>query len=86
MFLGFDISMVRYLLTSTLIIPFSEGGLITCVCGEISEGDTKFLHATRLVAREDLGFWELKVSKCRKLSKHALFDFLMLGDALGVSD
>ena len=54
--------------------------------GEISEGDTKLLHAMRLVAQEDLGFWELKVSKCWKLSKHALFNFLMLGDALGVSD
>ena len=56
------------------------------MCGEISEGDTKLLHAMRLVAQEDLGFWELKVSKCWKLSKHALFNFLMLGDALGVSD
>ena len=33
----------------------------------------------KLVPPEDLGFQELKVSECRKLSIQTLFSFLMLG-------
>ena len=39
------------------------------------EDDIKFIHAMKLVALEDLGFWEAKVSKCRNLSMQALFGF-----------
>ena len=53
---------------------------------EISEGCIEFLYDVKLVSLEDLEFWEPKVSKCRKLSMQTLFSFLMLGDALGLSD
>ena len=39
----------------------------------------------KLVSLEDLGFRESKVYECRKLSMHALFTFLVLGKAFGVS-
>ena len=48
---------------------------------EISEVDTKFVYALKLVSSKDLGFWESKVSKCQKLSMQAHFNFLELGDA-----
>lgn len=47
---------------------------------EISEGHTKLIYIMKLMPPKDLGFWEFKVSKCRKLSVQVLFNRLVLGD------
>ena len=47
---------------------------------ETSEGDTKFLYPMTVVLLNGLGFWELKVSECRKFLMEASL-FLVLGDA-----
>ena len=48
------------------------------MCGEISEGDTKFLHAMKLMALEDLDFSEFKMSKYQKLSQSLLVPLIIL--------
>ena len=42
---------------------------------EISEGDTKFLYAMKLMPLEDLGFQSLKLSKSQKLLMQTLYSF-----------
>ena len=66
----------HFKLRTTLIIPFSGGGLIVHV-GKL----VKLILDMTLVPREDLGFQQPQVSKCPELSMRALFSFLMLGDA-----
>ena len=65
-----------------MLIPFIEGGLKMRV--EIKEGETKFPWA--MMSLQDLGFWESKVSKCRKLSMQTLVNTSLLEEALGVCD
>ena len=45
----------------------------------------KVPYAMKSMPPKDLGFMKPKVSKCRKLSMQALFNFLVLGNASGVS-
>jgi hypothetical protein len=52
---------------------------------EISEGDIELMYTMEIVSPKDLEFREPKVSKYWKLSLQALFNFLVLGDALGLS-
>jgi hypothetical protein len=52
----------------------------------INEDDIKFLYVMKSTSLEDIRFREPKVSKCQtQLSMQALFNFLLLGDDLGIS-
>ena len=74
---------------ATLVIPFSEGGLIVCVWvgGKSMKAMMQnLLHVVKRVLTKRDEFRESIVSKCRKLSMQAHFSCFLLGDvALGSS-
>ena len=52
---------------------------------EIRDGEFQFLYAMKLVSPKDLGFWELKVSKCWKVILNARSLQFSVKKALGLS-